>query len=158
MTVVSGKEHKEYHLLNNTNEGGSFQMVQLLIELPAAHKMSEPNYRPYTHEQMGKYEFPDGAGYVHIMAGDYQGVKGPALTFTPIQIYNAHVKKGKTVNFSFPANYNTGIMIVEGGVTIDGANNAPADNFILFKNDGEDISVTANEDSILLVLSGEPIH
>ena len=49
-------------------------------------------------------------------------------------------------------------MIVEGGVTIDGANNAPADNFILFKNDGEDISVTANEDSILLVLSGEPIH
>jgi hypothetical protein len=157
MTVASGKQHKEYHDLKNTKKGGSFQMVQLLINLPAAHKMSEPNYRPYTHEQMEKYELPDGAGYVHVIAGDYQGAKGPALTFTPIQMYNAHVKKGRTVNFSFPANYNTGILIVEGGIIKDGANNVEVDNFILFKNDGEDISVTANEDSVLLVLSGEPI-
>jgi redox-sensitive bicupin YhaK (pirin superfamily) len=119
--------------------------------------MSKPKYQPVTRQQMGKYDLSDGS-YVHIIAGDYKGVKGPAFTFTPIQMYNAHLKKGATVNFSLPANYNTGILIVEGGVKVNGTDTAVLDHFVLFKNDGEDISIVAEQDSILLVLSGEPIH
>jgi redox-sensitive bicupin YhaK (pirin superfamily) len=158
MTAASGILHKEYHDLEYSKKGGPFQMVQLWVNLPAAHKMSKPKYQPITRERMGKYDLPDGSGYVHVIAGDYKGTKGPAFTFTPIQMYNAHLKKGASIDFKLPANYNTGILVIEGSVKINGKNTAPVDHFVLFNNDGEDISITADENSILLVLSGEPIY
>ena len=74
-----------------------------------------------------------------------------------IEIINIKIKKDNSVSFDLPENYNTGILVVEGSVKVNGEN-APADNFILFKNEGETISVEATEDSVLFVISGEPIN
>jgi redox-sensitive bicupin YhaK (pirin superfamily) len=94
---------------------------------------------------------------VDIIAGEFKGVKGPAHTFTPLQMYNIRLKKGGELNFTLPATYNTGILVVEGSVKINGSVLAPQDNFILFNNEGEEIALQAADDCILLVLSGEPI-
>ena len=107
---------------------------------------------------MGKYQLPHNEGVIEVIAGEFNNVKGPASTFTPIQMYSGRIKKNASVNFTLPSNYNTGILVVEGRVTINGSGTVPADNFILFKNDGETISVQAEEDSIFLVLSGSPIN
>jgi redox-sensitive bicupin YhaK (pirin superfamily) len=156
MTAASGILHKEYHEEEFSKKGGPFQMIQLWVNLPAKDKMSKPKYQAITNDQLGKYKLDNG-GVVEVIAGEFKGVKGAASTFTPVEMYNAKLKKGTAVTFDLPENFNTGILVVEGSVKVNGEN-APADNFILFKNEGEIISVEADEDSILFVISGEPIN
>ena len=156
MTAASGLLHKEYHEKEFSRKGGLFQMVQLWVNLPAKYKMTKPKYQEITHSMMGKYAIPGDQGFVEVIAGEFNGIKGPAFTFTPMQVYTARLKIGANIDLNFPASYNTGILIIEGSVIINGET-APADHFILLKNDGELISIEATEDAILLVLSGEPI-
>jgi len=156
MTAASGLLHKEYHEKEFSRKGGLFQMVQLWVNLPAKYKMSPPKYQEITNSMMGRYDLPGDKGVVEIIAGEFNGVKGAAFTFTPLQVYNAKLKKGAVLEMDFPSFYNTGILVVEGSASINNTA-APADHFVLFKNDGEKIQITASEDTILLVLSGEPI-
>lgn len=156
MTAGSGLLHKEYHEKEFSKKGGLFQMVQLWVNLPAKFKKTKPKYQEITNGMMGKYELPDKKSVVEIVAGEYNGVKGPAFTFNPIQLYNARLKKGAVAEFNFPASYNTGFLVIEGNVIVNG-NTVPADHFVLFKNDGELINLQANEDAVILILSGEPI-
>ena len=157
MTAGSGLLHKEYHEEEFSKKGGPFQMVQLWVNLPAKDKKTKPRYQEITNKKMGRYNLPGEKGFVEVIAGEYEGVKGPASTFTPIHAYNARLKKDANLKLGFPKEYNTGLLIIEGNVKVNGIN-AHADHFVLLKNDGEDFSIDATEDSILLVLSGEPIN
>ena len=157
MTAASGILHKEFHEEEFSKKGGPFQMIQLWINLPAKDKMSKPKYQPLTNAQLGKYKLPNDGGVVEVIAGEFKGVKGAASTFTPVEMYNVKIKKGNSVSFDLPEKFNTGILVVEGSIKVNGEN-APTDNFILFKNEGETISVQAFEDSVLFVISGEPIN
>jgi redox-sensitive bicupin YhaK (pirin superfamily) len=158
MTAGSGVLHKEYHEAEYSQRGGLFQMVQLWVNLPSRFKMTNPGYQGITHDQMGVFKLPDEKGIVEVVAGDFLGVKGPATTFSPIQLYNLRLKKGADLKFNLPANYNTGILVVEGEVKINSSDRAPEDHFVLFKNEGEEISLEVESDSVLLVVSGEPIN
>ena len=157
MTAASGLLHKEYHEKSFAKTGGMFQMVQLWVNLPAKYKMTKPKYQEITNGIMGKYAVPGDKGFVEVIAGDYKGTNGPASTFTPMQVYNARLKKGANIELNFPSTFNTGILMIEGSANINDELALP-DHFVLFKNDGETISVEVTEDSILLVLSGEPIN
>jgi redox-sensitive bicupin YhaK (pirin superfamily) len=157
MTAASGLLHKEYHEKEFSRTGGLFQMVQLWINLPAKYKMTPPKYQEITHDKMGSYQLADDKGQVEVITGEYKGVKGPASTFTPMHVYNLRLKKGANLDMQFPSSYNTGLLVVEGNPEINGQP-VPTDHFVLFKNDGEQINVTTNDDTIVLVLSGEPIN
>ncbi|HUS00419.1 MAG TPA: pirin family protein [Chitinophagaceae bacterium] len=156
MTAASGILHKEYHEEEFSKKGGPFQMIQLWVNLPAKDKMSKPKYQAITNDRLGKYELDNG-GFVEIIAGEFKGVKGAASTFTAIEMYNVKIKKGTSVSFDLPEHFNSGILVVEGSVKVNNEK-APADNFILFKNEGETISIEADDDSVLFVISGEPIN
>jgi redox-sensitive bicupin YhaK (pirin superfamily) len=156
MTAASGLLHKEYHEQEFSRQGGAFQMVQLWVNLPSKYKMVSPKYQEITNAMMGKYRLPDNEGVVEIIAGELNGVKGAATTFTPIQLYNARLKKGATIDLNFPSQHNTGLLVIEGSLLVNGKE-AGADHFVLFKNDGESISIEATEDAVVLILSGEPI-
>ena len=157
MTAGAGILHKEYHEKEFSLSGGPMQMVQLWVNLPAKNKMARPGYQGLTRDMMGKVTLPDGQGEICVIAGEYQGVKGPAKTFTPVQLLTGNLKAGASAEFSFPANYNTGLLVLEGKVFANGAA-VPVDRFALFGNEGEGVSVAAEEDSIILLLSGEPIE
>jgi len=158
MTAASGVLHKEYHEEEFSKKGGLFQMVQLWVNLPARFKMSPPKYQAITNAQMGKYQVPNEGGTVEVIAGSYKGVAGPASTFTPMEMYNVRIKKGTKLSFRFPEHFNTGFLMIEGSARINDSDNAPQDHFVLFKNEGEEISLEALEDAVILVLSGEPIN
>lgn len=157
MTAGSGLLHKEYHEENFSKTGGSFQMVQLWVNLPSAHKKTKPKYQEITNNMIGKAFLDDDNSYVEVIAGEYNGVKGPASTFTPIHVYNVKMKKGASATMNLPSHYNTGLLVIEGNVTMNESSVA-TDHFVLFKNDGEEIIIEATEDAVVLVLSGEPIN
>ena len=158
MTASSGLLHKEYHEKEFSIKGGNFHMVQLWVNLPARDKMSPPKYQPITHDEMGKFKLPDNGGTIEIISGEYGEVKGPAVTFTPVSLMNARLNKGGKATFSFPAEYNTGLLIVEGSIKVNGTENAKTDHFVLLRNDGDEFTIEAVENAIVLVLSGEPIR
>jgi len=157
MTAASGILHKEYHEEAYSLTGGPFQMVQLWINLPAKDKMSKPKYQAVKQADMAKFILPDNGGNIEIIAGSYQGIIGNASTFTPIELYNARINKGGKASFNFASNFNTGFMIVEGSVKINGTELAQVDSFIHFKKEGEEVSLEALENSVVLILSGQPI-
>ena len=158
MTASSGLLHKEYHEKEFARSGGDFHMVQLWVNLPAKDKMSPPKYQPITNDRMGRFALPDDQGLIEVIAGSYRDAKGPASTFTPVELMNARLQAGGSADFEFPAHYNTAALVIEGRVLVNGSEKAPADNFILFGNDGEQFTIKAEEDSIVLILSGEPIR
>jgi redox-sensitive bicupin YhaK (pirin superfamily) len=158
MTAASGVLHKEFHEKEWSRQGGIFQMVQLWVNLPAKDKMSAPKYQSIANASMGKYALPEQAGTIEVIAGQYKDVKGAASTFTPVHLMNAKLRKGGTADFQFPVRYNTALLVIEGRITVNGNADAPTDHFVLMANDGEDFSIQATEDAVVLVLSGEPIH
>jgi redox-sensitive bicupin YhaK (pirin superfamily) len=158
MTAASGILHKEYHEENFSKAGGDFQMVQLWVNLPAKYKMSKPRYQGLTKEQLGHYSLPGNSGMVTVIAGEYEGIKGPAATFTPVNLFNANLSKGAEASFSFPEAFNTAVLVIEGGITVNGTEVVPVNHLVLFENDGEVFTIQANEQSVVLVLSGEPIR
>ncbi|WP_276169069.1 pirin family protein [Zobellia alginiliquefaciens] len=158
MTAASGVLHKEYHEEEWAKKGGDFQMVQLWVNLPKKDKMSEPKYQAIKKENLNRFKLPNKTGEVEVIAGEYNAVKGAASTFTPINMFNARLEKGGKVDFSFPENYNTVLLVIEGSVTVNGTDHAPTDHLVLMANDGENFTVEASEDALVLVLSGDPLN
>ncbi|PZD77851.1 pirin family protein [Mesonia sp. K7] len=156
MTAANGVLHKEFHETEWSKKGGEFQMVQLWVNLPAKDKVSPPKYQAIAHKDITKVELENKVGIIEVIAGEFQGNKGPASTFSPINMYNVKLKsKGKT-ELSFPENYTTALVVIEGSVKVN-QEEISQDHFVLFKNEGENFSLEANENAIVLVLSGEPI-
>ncbi|GAC1593632.1 MAG: pirin family protein [Ginsengibacter sp.] len=158
MTAASGVLHKEYHEENFSRSGGPFQMVQLWVNLPAKDKMSPPKYQAITNDQIKKEELPDNAGKVEVIAGQFQETKGAASTFTPIHMYNVHLNKGKSVVIDLPKEFNTAMLMIEGEALFNDTQKAPQDNLVLFQNEEGKIKIEAHENSVILVLSGQPIN
>ena len=156
MTAASGILHKEYHEQEFSRRGGAFQMAQLWVNLPKAHKMSAPRYQPLKAEQMGIVNLPDDAGQVRVVAGEFQGAKGPAKTFTPISVFDVRLNAKGKVELRVPQPYNASLLVMKGDVTVNGKK-ATMHDFVLFKNAGERVHVEATSESQLLVLAGEPI-
>ena len=158
MTAGSGILHKEFHEEEFSKQGGDFQMVQLWVNLPRKDKMTKPKYQPLKNEQISKVQLENGFGIVEIIAGEFQGTKGSASTFSPVNVFNAKLNQGGNAEFNFPAEFNTGILVIEGKIKVNESELVAADHFILFKNQGETFKIQATENSVVLILSGQPLH
>lgn len=157
MTASSGILHKEFHEREWSKQGGIFQMVQLWVNLPAKDKMSPPKYQAITRDMMEVYDLDNNMGKVEIISGEYNGVKGQASTFTPIHLFNAFLNPKGIAKFSFPSSYTTFILAIKGNAIINNENPLKENHLALFKYEGEEFTLSTEEESIILILSGEPI-
>lgn len=158
MTAAKGILHKEYFEQEFSTRGGLFQMVQIWVNLPAKDKMTTPKYQEIRNDVLGKYNLANDGGTIEIIAGEYAGIRGKASTFTDIQVYNARLNEAGEASFNFPAGFNTGFIIIEGQVNINGTEMAVENQFVYFNNDGEAINIKAIKESVILILSGDPIN
>jgi redox-sensitive bicupin YhaK (pirin superfamily) len=158
MTAGAGVLHKEYHEKEFSRKGGLFQMVQLWVNLPAKYKMTPAKYQAIENKDITKYMLDDRESIIELIAGEYDGMKGPAFTFSPVNLFNAKLIQGAKAGFSFNKNYNTGMLVIEGDININDSKTASENQFVLFDHDGKDIVIEAIEKSIILILSGEPIR
>lgn len=159
MTAASGIMHKEYHESEFSKNGGVLHMIQLWVNLPKDKKMIKPKYQTLLKENMGTFNLDNNYGEVSIIAGEFQGVKGPASTFTNINIYNINLKNyGKTI-LRERGDFNTGILVLKGQIKINEEKLCKDTDFVLFHNIEGEISVEAmSEEALFIVLSGEPIN
>ncbi len=157
MTAASGVVHEEMHAQEFAEKGGTFEMVQLWVNLPKAVKMSAPRYQGITKEQIPSVALGE-SGQARIIAGELDGVKGAATTFTAINVFDVRLKAGDAVKLSLPDGHNAAVVLLQGDVTVNGSQVLRgAAQIATLSADGESITLEPKADSMLLVLSGEPI-
>ena len=157
MTAASGVVHEEFHSTDFTKSGGTFQVIQLWVNLPAKLKMSPPRYQEILDTQIPKVALEAGAGSVRVIAGEFRGTRGPAKTFTPISLWDLQLTAGQTVDLASPAGDTTLLVVQTGAVTVSGAEKVRPVELALFDRVGEGITITADEDSRALFLAGQPL-
>lgn len=158
MTAGAGILHKEYHEKEFSKKGGPFHMVQIWTNLPAIHKMTPPKYQAIENRHFPRVKTDSGEGWIELIAGEFRGAKGPATTFSPMSMFNCTMKKEAETSFMFPGKENTGFLVVKGRITVNEVTEVPADHFVYFDHEGDHIAVKAAADSVILVLSGEPLN
>jgi len=157
MTAASGILHEEFHSKAFTERGGRMEMVQLWVNLPAKDKMSPPGYQTLLDAQIPVVDL-GGVGKVRVIAGEYEGSKGPAKTFTPINIWDVRLNAGRVADFAVAEGHTLMALTQSGTVRINGAQSAGASQLALFERTGGAVSIEAESDAKLLLLSGEPIN
>ncbi|MGQ0555135.1 MAG: pirin family protein [Nitrospiraceae bacterium] len=157
MTAASGIVHEEMHEKGWARKGGTFQAIQLWVNLPRAHKMSSPGYQTLLKADIPVVELVGGAGQLRVIAGEFRGIKGPAKTFTPVHLYDVRVKGGSTTEITVPSSFNTAVFVLQGGLSVNGSGQVQEAELVQLDKSGERITFKAMVDTSLLVLAGEPI-
>jgi redox-sensitive bicupin YhaK (pirin superfamily) len=157
MTAASGILHEEFHSERFTREGGTMSMMQLWVNLPARHKMAEPRYQTILDASIPRVALGDGAATLRVIAGEWEGHKGPAATFTPIDVWDLRVADGQTVTLSTPEGHTTAIVPMQGRAMLEGGRSADPAQLARFAREGGAFTITAAGELSALVLAGEPI-
>ncbi|MGQ0659189.1 MAG: pirin family protein [Chromatiales bacterium] len=159
MTAASGILHEEFHSEAFARSGGTLEMVQLWVNLPAKDKMSTPRYQTLLHQDIPSVELPNGAGKVRVIAGEYGGGRrGPARTFSPMDVWDVRLQQGGTAHFGLPEGRTLALVVLRGTVEVNGSQIAREAQLVLLDRAGRELSIEANNDAAVLLLSGEPLN
>lgn len=157
MTAAGGILHEEYHSPAFARTGGPFRMVQLWVNLPAKDKMAPGGYQGIVAADIPEVNLPKGAGTARVIAGELLGAKGPARTFTPINVWDVRLKADASVTLDLPEGHSAMLVVLGGHVTVGGSEPAGEAEMILLSREGGDVAIHADGEATLLVLTGEPI-
>jgi redox-sensitive bicupin YhaK (pirin superfamily) len=157
MTAAGGILHEEYHSPAFAKTGGPFRMVQLWVNLPAKDKMAPGGYQAIDSADIPVVELPGGAGKARVIAGELLGAKGPARTFTPINVWDVRLNRDADLTLDLPAGHTAMLVVLGGHVTVNGSQEAGEAEMVLLDREGSDVAIHADGDATLLVLTGEPI-
>ncbi|MBV6663182.1 pirin family protein [Pseudomonas yamanorum] len=157
MTAAKGIIHEEFHSEAFARSGGALEMVQLWVNLPAKDKMTDAGYQTILDGDIPTLPLADNAGSLRLIAGEFDGVKGPARTFTPIDVWDMRLKAGRSVTLDLHAGRNTALVVLRGTVRINGTEVAREGQLALFERDGTQLRLESSDDAMVLLLSGEPI-
>ncbi len=157
MTAAKGILHEELHSRAFTEQGGTLQMVQLWVNLPAKNKNAEPGYQNLLNAEIPAVDLPDGAGSLRVIAGTYNKIEGPARTFTPVNLWDVSLRQNMTVTLPIPDGHTAMLVVLSGAVTINDDKQATEAQLVLLDRKGTDVRIEAQNNTSFLVLSGEPI-
>ena len=157
MTAASGILHEEFHSEAFAQRGGTLEMVQLWVNLPATDKMAEPGYQTILDGDIPTLALKDGAGSLRLIAGEFDGRTGPARTFTPIDVWDLRLTAGKAVTLDLHEGRNTALVVLRGTVQVNGLELVREGQLALFERVGDQLALEASSDAVVLLLSGEPI-
>jgi len=157
MTAASGVVHEEMHEREFAKRGGTFEMVQLWVNLPKAYKMSQPRYQTLVREQIPVVQLGEGAT-ARVIAGELNGAKGPAKTFTPVNVFDVRMKAGSFAELALPESHRAGLVLLRGAIQVNTADIVQGEaKLVVLSPEGGAVRLYARQDSTILVLSGEPI-
>ena len=157
MTAGGGIIHEEFHSPGFARTGGTLEMAQLWVNLPAKDKMTPPGYQPITAAQIPVVELPEGAGRVRVIAGQWSTAQGPARTFSPITMLDVALAAGRTAELPQPEGWTTLVVVASGSASVNGAEPVTGPAVVTLSTAGEGVTVQAESDAKLLLLAGEPI-
>lgn len=157
MTAAAGVLHDEFHSPAFSRQGGTLEMAQLWVNLPARDKLGEPAYQAIGAAQIPEIVLPENAGSLRVIAGEYAGAQGPARTHSPMHVWDLRLNAGGHAAFTLPEDWTTLLVVLRGEVTVGGKAIQAAQTGH-FSRGGTGLAVTVGQDSQVLLLSGAPLN
>jgi redox-sensitive bicupin YhaK (pirin superfamily) len=158
MTAASGILHEEFHSREFTRAGGMLEMAQLWVNLPARDKAAAPGYQTILDGDIPAVTLPGGAGRLRVIAGEHGGMRGPARTFTPLDVWDVRLERNGRAELDVPAGRTLAIAVLRGTVEVNGEHVARDGETVILSREGSRFTIEANGEASLLVLSGDPIE
>jgi len=157
MTAAAGIIHEEFHSEAFAKRGGRLEMVQLWVNLPARDKSAPAGYQGILDSDIPKIALKDQVGSLRLIAGEFDGRQGPARTFTPMDVWDIRLNGGKNLALDLHEGRSTVLVVLRGSVRVNGEQLAQPGQLVVFERAGRDVSLHADSDAMVLLLSGEPI-
>jgi quercetin 2,3-dioxygenase len=158
MTAASGVVHEEKHSREFARRGGTFEVVQLWVNLPAEHKMSKPAYQELSSARIPIVSLDGGAGTLRVIAGEFEGTKGAARTFTPVNVWDLRLAAGQRMRAALPEGHNALVAVLQGEGILNGSDSIGGARLALLGREGGSIEIAATRDMTALLLTGRPIE
>lgn len=158
MTAGSGILHEEFHSAEFSQAGGELEMVQLWVNLPARHKMTAPGYQALSKHEIPIVNLPKEAGTARIIAGKFDDAKGPARTFTSMNVWDLSLRQNSDITLTLPDGWSVALIVLRGSVCINASDRTINESeLVILDRAGQNLTIEATKDASILLLSGEPI-
>ncbi|EEF4650166.1 pirin family protein [Salmonella enterica] len=158
MTAGAGILHEELHSDAFTRQGGELEMVQLWVNLPMKDKMTTPAYQSITQDVIPTVTLPDDAGTMRVIAGRYEEAKGPADTFSPLNVWDMRLLRDRQLTLSQPEGWSTALVVLKGNITLNGTTPVNEAQLVVLSQQGKTLHFETSSDASVLLLSGEPLN
>ncbi|EAP9886321.1 pirin family protein [Salmonella enterica] len=158
MTAGAGILHEEFHSDAFTRQGGELEMVQLWVNLPMKDKMTTPAYQSITQDIIPTVTLPDDAGTMRVIAGRYEEAKGPADTFSPLNVWDMRLLRDRQLMLSQPEGWSTALVVLKGNITLNGTTPVNEAQLVVLSQQGKTLHFETSSDASVLLLSGEPLN
>lgn len=157
MTAARGVQHEEFHSDLINAKGGTLEMVQLWVNLPAREKLAEPRYQTLSAGQIPTVSLEEG-GKLRVIAGEFDGAKGPAQTVTPLHLWDVYLQEGQGFTIDLPAGQSVSTALLSGGLLLNSAQGLAGPETVIFTAEAGRIHLTATDEAHFLVMAGEPLN
>ena len=158
MTAAGGILHEEFHSDEYTKRGGPFEMVQLWVNLPAAHKMDAPSYQAISRQDIGEIQLPQEAGSVRVIAGEFESVTGAAKTHSPMQVWDVQLKQDADAVLELTEGWSVAMLLLRGELELQDGQTLAKGEMAVFGRRGDSVKLHARQPSSFLLLSGEDLN
>ncbi len=158
MNAGMGVIHSERPPADIHELGSRQEIIQLWINSPAKNKMDEPVYIPISAEETPTIKSTDGLTIIKIIAGKLNNTFGPIKPLSSINMFTIQMQKGGKYSIPFELSHNAFLYILNGKMSINNIEEVNEYYMINFNKDGDGITLTALENSVLLFGTGEPLN
>ena len=140
-------------------EEGRMEGFQLWLNLPAANKMDQPDYRDIPSHAFPVFETPEGH-LIKVLIGRYEGLDG--LVQRPITeplLLDVHCAASNPIEISIPSTHTACLYVYEGAVTVGETLIAEKQLAILDQDpDTNSVKIESSQPSRILLIAGKPLH
>jgi redox-sensitive bicupin YhaK (pirin superfamily) len=154
MTSGNGIVHSEGPTADFLKQGGTVQLLQIWINLPADKKMQDASFRHYASASLPE-QTHEGA-WVKTLIGSYHGQTSPIATHTPMFLHHVKLKAGALFTLPVEDSYSSALYVLDGKLKLlEGE--AKAGQLADFHIDGDQLVFSAIVDSTFIVFGGQPL-
>ncbi len=151
MTAGSGISHSE-RFEDPAALSGGLEMIQTWVALPEKDEEAPPSFTNYKPGELPVYT--DHRIWMRLIAGNAYGLTNDVKTHSPL--FYLHVSLQKDARFGLPHEHSErGIYIVKGKIEVSGIDYA--EGLMLVFSKGVDPVIIAKENTVLMLLGGEPL-
>ena len=157
MTAARGIVHSENLSANQRENGGKMEILQLWMNLPAALKMSQPNYQGFQESEIPKVISEDTKTDIAIISGALEGKIGAAQSITGLKMFNINMKEGGELSLKIEEGKNVLFYVIDGEVLVNGKL-VIGHQLAVFDTSNTDIDLKAQSETRIIFGTGDPIN
>ena len=155
MTAGSGLLHNEFMTERFARAGGVQHVVQLWVNLPREFKMVQPRYQALTRDNIPEVGIPGWR--VRVIAGEYHDTIWPAMTYSPVSLYDIRFNQDGEFSYEFPEWYTTCLLVTEGNILIGDTIYHHGDMIHFSSITPGSIWFSTNSHTKILLMAGKPL-